>query len=55
MQMIVGDQLPAARILNSVDLEPRFATKFATIGDGLLERRKFKEIILAFARAGEHQ
>ena len=55
VQMVEGYQRPAMLVLDRVQLEPRPAVKFAAIGDGILDRREFEKIILAFARSSEQQ
>ena len=47
VQVVVGDQRPAAAVLDRLQLEARPAEQLAAIGDGILDRRELEKIILA--------
>jgi hypothetical protein len=55
IQLIKGDQRPAILVFNRVKLEPGTSVELAAIGHGILDRRKFEKVILAFAWSGEQQ
>lgn len=55
VQVVEADERPAFFVLDPLQLEPGIVNHFTAVGDGVLDRREFEKIVLAFPRTAEHQ
>jgi hypothetical protein len=51
----MADEHPAVGIFDLFQLELRVTVDFATVRDGVADRRKFQELVLALARTAQDQ